>query len=111
VDQVSDNVYGADPIANFLNRDAFAFPQAGTLGTHRKNSIEGPDFWSVDVALSRQVNFGGTRSVQLRVEVFNLLNTFNLGLPQTVLDLATFGRITTMTGNPRLMQFGVKYGF
>ena len=49
--------------------------------------------------------------MQLRVEVFNLLNTFNLGLPETVLDLATFGRITTMTGSPRIMQFGVKYGF
>ncbi|MGH2400548.1 MAG: hypothetical protein ACRDF6_11970, partial [bacterium] len=111
VDQVSDNVYGANPVTNFLNRDAFAFPQPGTLGTHRKNRIEGPDFWSVDVALSRQVNLGGTRSVQLRIEVFNLLNTFNLGLPATVLDLATFGRITRMTGSPRLMQFGVKYGF
>jgi TonB-dependent receptor-like protein len=111
VNQVSDTVYGADPVNNFLNRDAFAFPQPGTLGNHRKNSIEGPHFWSVDMALSRQVSFGGTRSVQLRVEVFNLLNTFNLGLPATVLDLATFGRITAMTGNPRLMQFGVKYGF
>jgi hypothetical protein len=111
VNEVSNNVYGADKINNFLNRDAFAFPDPGTLGNHRKNSIEGPAYWTVDLALSRLVDFGGTRSVQLRVEVFNLLNTFNLGLPETVLDLASFGRITTMTGSPRIMQFGVKYGF
>ncbi len=111
VDQVSGNVYGANPVTNFLNRDAFAFPQPGTLGNYRKNSIEGPDFWSMDLALSRQVNLGASRSVQLRLEVFNLLNTFNLGLPEVVYDLATFGRITTMTGSPRIMQFGVKYGF
>jgi hypothetical protein len=43
--------------------------------------------------------------------VFNLLNTFNLGNPETVLDTATFGRITTMAGSPRILQFGLKYGF
>ena len=32
VNQVSDDVYGADQVTNYLNRDAFAFPQAGTLG-------------------------------------------------------------------------------
>ena len=52
------------------------------------------------MALSRLVNLGATRTVQLRVEVFNLLNTFNLGNPETVLDLATFGRITTMSWKP-----------
>ncbi|MBM3819452.1 MAG: hypothetical protein FJW14_10635 [Acidimicrobiia bacterium] len=109
--QVSGSVYGADRINAFLNRDAFAFPQAGTLGDYRKNSIEGPGFWTVDLALSRLVNLGAASSVQLRVEVFNLLNTFNLGNPETVLDLASFGRITTMSGSPRIMQFGVKYGF
>ena len=35
--------------------------------------------------------------------------------PRSVVEpagqLLTFGRITTMSGNPRLMQFGVKYGF
>jgi hypothetical protein len=111
VNEVSDNIYGADEVNSYLNREAFAFPAAGTLGNHKKNSLSGPGFRSVDVALSRQVNLGATRSVQLRLEVFNLLNTFNLGNPETVLDLATFGRITTMSGSPRIMQFGVKYGF
>jgi hypothetical protein len=111
VNQVSDDVYGEDKVNSYLNREAFAFPAAGTLGDHKKNSLEGPGFRTVDVALSRQLDLGATRTVQLRVEVFNLLNTFNLGNPQNVLDLATFGRITAMTGSPRVFQFGVKYGF
>jgi len=45
------------------------------------------------------------------VESFNLLNTFNLGNPVTNFNSGSFGRITSMTGAPRIIQFGVKYGF
>ena len=41
----------------------------------------------------------------------NLFNTFNWGLPNTNFTSGTFGRITTLTGDPRILQFGVKYGF
>jgi len=51
------------------------------------------------------------QTLELRVEVFNLLNNFNWGNPATNLDAGTFGRITTQTGEPRIMQFGIKYGF
>ena len=49
--------------------------------------------------------------VELRLETFNLTNNFNWGDPATNINLGTFGRITTMAGTPRIMQFGIKYGF
>ena len=51
------------------------------------------------------------QTLELRVEAFNLLNNFNWGNPTTNLDAGTFGRITTQAGEPRIMQFGMKYGF
>ena len=111
VDRVSDDVYGAKTLTNYLNPAAFAQPAAGKFGTHQRNSIKGPGFHKVDLALSRLVSLADTRTIELRLEVFNLFNTFNWGLPNANFASGTFGRITTMTGDPRIMQFGVKYGF
>ena len=76
-------------------------------------------FRTLDVALSRLLPFGASRNLELRVETFNLLNTFNWGPPtlmnadrtHTNFSSGAFGRITAMAGTPRIMQFGVKYGF
>ncbi len=111
VDQVSDDVYGQKTVTSYLNPAAFAQPAPGTLGNYVRNSIKGPGFWTVDMALSRNVSVGGTRSMEFRVETFNLFNTFNLGNPVANFNSGSFGRITSMTGAPRIMQFGIKYGF
>jgi hypothetical protein len=109
--QVSDDVYGARSLGAYLNRDAFAQPALGTFGNVTYRSVEGPGYWDINMALSRVLGLGSTRTLELRIEAFNLLNNFNWGTPATNLNLATFGRITTMAGAPRIMQFGIKYGF
>jgi hypothetical protein len=111
VNRVLDDPYGDKSLNNYLNPRAFAYPAAGTLGDHRNFSIEGPGFWTVDLALSKLVSLATQQTLELRVEVFNLFNNFNWGNPNTNLDAGTFGRITTQTGDLRIMQFGVKYGF
>jgi hypothetical protein len=111
VNQVLDDPYGDGSLTRYLNRDAFAHPAPGTYGDLKAFSIEGPGFWTVDVALSRLVPIVSQQTLELRIEVFNLFNNFNWGDPSTNLDAGTFGRITTQAGDPRIMQFGVKYGF
>ena len=73
--------------------------------------MTGPGFWKIDLAVSRLVPIAPTQNLELRVEVFNLLNNFNWALPNVNFSAGTFGRITTMTGDPRIIQFGIKYGF
>jgi hypothetical protein len=111
VDQVSDDVYGEKSVTRYLNPAAFAQPAAGALGNYVRSSIRGPAFWVIDMALSRQVSVGAARTMEFRLETFNLLNTFNLGNPNTNFNSGSFGRITSLTGAPRIMQFGIKYGF
>ena len=111
VNQVNANPYGDKSLNNYLSAAAFAAPAPGEYGNHVNNSIEGPGFWTVDMALSRLVSFAATRQLELRVEIFNLFNNFNWGTPVTNFDAGTFGRITASAGDPRIMQFGIKYGF
>jgi hypothetical protein len=111
VNQVLDDPYGDKSINNFLNPAAFAYPAAGTLGDHQNASIEGPGFWTVDLAVSRLISVASSQNLELRIEVFNLLNNVNFGNPNANLDAGTFGRITAQSGEMRVMQFGLKYGF
>jgi hypothetical protein len=57
------------------------------------------------------VPLSGTQNLELRIESFNLLNSFSWGAPTTNLGSGQFGRITTQAGDPRIMQFAVKYAF
>ena len=112
--KVSDDFYGAKTLTSYFNRDAFAQPASGTLGDLPRNAVTGPNYWNVDLAVSRLIAAGGTQRLELRLESFNLLNHFNWGNPVATnlnFNAGTFGRITTQAGAPRIMQFGVKYDF
>jgi hypothetical protein len=111
VQQVSDDVYGDKTLTNYLNRAAFALPAPGTFGNHERNSIRGPGFWKIDLAISRLFTFGTSQSAEVRLEAFNLLNNFNWGNPNTNFSSGLFGRIQSVSGDMRIMQFGVKYTF
>jgi hypothetical protein len=111
LNQVSDEVYGDKSLTNYFNPTAFAYPAAGTFGDHVRNSLEGPGFWSVDLALTRLIRLASTQTFEVRLEAFNLLNHMNWANPTANYDSRNFGRITAIAGNMRIVQFGVKYGF
>ena len=98
-------------INNYFNRAAFAQPTAGTLGNAMRNLAVGPAFWQINLAISKLISVVGMRRLELRVETFNLLNTFNWGNPTTNFNSGSFGRIESQAGEPRIMQFGIKYDF
>ena len=85
----------------------------GAFGDLPINAGKGPARWTIDMALTRNIHLTQAQNLELRLESFNLLNHVNLGNPNTNLNLANFGRITALqTGaTPRILQFGLKYGF
>ena len=109
--RVSDDVYGQQTLAQSLNPAAFAVPAPGTYGNEIHRNVQGPGFWEINLAVSRLLRFAETKNLELRMEAFNLLNNFNWGDPQVNFSSPLFGRITSQAGDPRVVQFSVKYGF
>ena len=94
----------------WLNPAAFAQPALGTFGMG-PNNILGPGLFNMNVALVREVRIKEKHDVQFRAEAFNLLNHVRPNNPNASISTAsTFGRITTF-GDPRIMQFAIKYVF
>jgi hypothetical protein len=49
--------------------------------------------------------------VALRVEAFNLFNTYNWNVPDANYGVPAFGQITSIAATPRILQFGIRYSF
>jgi hypothetical protein len=96
--------------AQFFNVNAFTIAPQFTIGNASRNSVRGPHYRNLDMALIKRVLFGDGRSFEFRAEVFNLTNTPPLGAPATVAGAAGFGSITS-AGDPRVIQFGAKLNF
>jgi hypothetical protein len=117
-DVVLGSPYGdTSSLTNYLNAAAFAQPALGGLGNFERNSVYGPKRWQIDFVLARLVRFTQSQNVELRLEAFNVTNNFiraNSGAaqlaPVTNLSSPTFGQILS-AGDPRILQFGVKYAF
>ncbi len=107
---VESRADGSPAAVVYLSRDAFTAPAAGTYSTDRPGSIEGLSVLTNDLAVTRRVRLGGSRTLQFRAEIFNVINRVNYGTPIVSLNNSNFGRITT-TGDPRIMQFALKFEF
>jgi len=82
------------------------------LGNCGRNTLRGPDYINFDFGLGRTFNyFGEGRKLELRWEMFNMFNTPQFGLPQSDISNSAAGRITTLSGDPRVMQFALKFVF
>jgi hypothetical protein len=107
--QVLDNIYGDQSVNNYLNLAAFTSPTAGTYSTLKPNAFVGPGRFQNDLGLTRSFD-AGARRFQFRWEIFNVLNKPNFNNPTAGLNSTNFGRILS-AGDPRIMQFALKFDF
>ena len=98
------------PGTQYLNPKAFGTPKVGTLGNLGRATLVLPTTWQFDAALSRVFKTRETQTVEVRVEAFNVLNSFRTGAIDTNLNSPTFGKIRNAL-DPRVMQFALKYVF
>ena len=105
------NLAGGDrSVERWFDTSAFALPAPYSFGSAPRNSVVGPGYASVDLAIARTWTARAASHIELRVEIFNLLNRTNLDLPNRTFGTPNFGRIFSAR-NAREIQLGVKGSF
>jgi hypothetical protein len=102
---------GPETVDKWFDPAGFQAVPSGTFGNARRNILRGPDWQSLDLSLQKNFPVGRT-NLNLRWDVFNVFNTVNLGLPDAnIANTATVGQIRSLAGDPRIMQFSLRFMF
>jgi hypothetical protein len=120
--QILSNVYCANKNINcWLNPAAFG-PNTianGVRSNMGPNTLRGPGYFDLDLALTKSIPLGERQRVDLRAEAFNIQNRANyMGTspnnPSAVSigsqNGTAFGKLLYDV-SPRIMQFAIKYVF
>ena len=95
----------------WYNPAAFQAVTSGTFGNEIRNQLRGPNWKSFDLSLQRRVNLNKRVGAVVRLDAFNVFDRVNFGLPDRTLNNATAGTITSLSGDPRLMQVSMRLTF
>jgi hypothetical protein len=102
----------------WFNTAAFAANPLGTFGTLGRNTIYGPDLFSFDMGFFKQFPIREKMNLQFRAEMFNIFNQVNFANPSVtnnhIMTGGGFGTITATSssaGDPRILQFALKFVF
>jgi hypothetical protein len=97
----------------YFNASAFSENTLGSPGTAKRRFFHGPGMDNFDLALLKNLRLTESKSLQLRVEGFNVFNHAQFFGPQSVdgnISSTTFGQVISADA-PRLLQLGAKFLF
>jgi len=96
-----------------FDANQFSLPALGTLGNARRRFFSGPGLENFDATLSRSFLRRDSRSLEFRLEAFNLLNHgqfFGAATVEGNVSSGSFGQAVSAMP-PRQMQAAVRYKF
>jgi hypothetical protein len=102
---------GPKTVEAWYNKAAFELVPSGTFGNAGRNILRGPNWSTFDISVQRRIDFTDRVNATVRWDCFNLFDRANLGNPERNIASATAGVISTLAGDPRVMQFSVRLGF
>ena len=91
--------------------DAFADAGNGVIGNGSRNSLNSPATDVFDAALIKDVPIVESLRAEFRWEVFNVLNHPLFAAPSGDVSTGAAAQITSLSGDPRVMQFAIRLDF
>jgi hypothetical protein len=101
-------------LTRFFNTTAFVPPLGATFdprapfGNTGRNILRGPDQRNLDFSIIKFLPITEAVRLEFRTEFFNLTNTPSFANPDSNIVSAAFGRISSTSTGPRVIQFALK---
>jgi hypothetical protein len=95
----------------FFNTAAFTAPAPFTFGNAGRDTIPGPGNNIFNLAIQRRFQVTEASTIQFRAESFNTFNHPNWGIPGPNPDFGPFFGKIFASGDPRRIQFALRYDF
>jgi hypothetical protein len=86
-------------------------PAPGVYGNSGRNTLRGPSSSGTDLSIHRVFPLSEARLIEFRWEIFNVLNHPLFGLPTMNMSGGSAGAVTSLAGDPRIMQFALRFRF
>jgi hypothetical protein len=94
----------------WFNTSVFSLPAQFTFGNAPRNAVIGPGSEQFDMALQKELVLKEKINLQIRSEVYNLLNRPNFNIPNRMAFTPNFGSISSAQDS-RQLQFAAKLIF
>jgi hypothetical protein len=101
---------GNVPDGYYLNPLAYTVPAAGSWGDAGRNSVRGPQQFSLNAGITRSFPMGQRLNVDWRIDATNLLNRVTYTSVNTTLNSPQFG-LPTSTNDMRKIQTSIRVRF
>jgi Carboxypeptidase regulatory-like domain len=98
-------------VTQWFDTSCFATPPNFEFGNYEIGQVRGPKFINTDLSLFKRTALGGNRSVEFRLEAFNVFNKAHFSNPNDRFGNQIFGRISSTRFPSREIQLGARFLF
>jgi hypothetical protein len=108
---ISSAVTYPQTLQNWFSVSSYSIPALYTYGNAGRDTLRGPRRTNLDLSLFKSFAIHEQTRLEFRAEAFNVLNHPQFGLPNPNIGNAQAGSITSVVGNPRQLQMGLRLQF
>jgi len=92
-------------ISSTLKPGLLGAPEPGQFGNFPMNSLNGPNFFNLDMSLTKRIPVGERITLELKTTMINVLNHPSFTFGTQSFDSTSFGRIGGQSGSQRIVHF------
>ena len=98
-------------LQQWFSVSSYGIPAQYTYGDAGRDTLRGPHRTNLDLSLFKNFVIKEQTRFEFRAEAFNVLNHPQFGLPNPNIGNGQAGTITSIVGNPRQLQMGIRFQF